>query len=227
MPFRIPRLRTLRPAWKLAERLLDSGGDPWVCIPSGEFAGSFGSGRRHHFAAYFEGESTVPARSVDEVCGFLAGCRYVRDPDLFREPDYWQHPLTFEQLRMGDCEDHALWAWRKLKELGHPAHLVVGSSDLLSEEPGQHAWVLFTAGGELFLFETTAGRRERMVRPLDEVRAAYRPHLSVDHDGAMFVYGGFVEFMAETRRRRKAAKARAKGGAPPVDPHTAGPPVDP
>lgn len=215
MPFRIPRLQNLRAAWQLSTRLMEGGGDPWSCEPGGEFARYFGSGRRHEFAEYFEGESTVPARSFDDLCDFLLGCRYVRDPDLFRERDYWQHPLTFEQTRRGDCEDHALWAWRKLKELGHPAHLVTGSGDLFREEPaGCHAWVIFAARDGLFLFETTAGDRARMVRPLDELRAVYRPHLSVDHDGVMFVYGGLADFVAEMRRRRK--EARARGGAPPA-----------
>jgi len=214
---RLPSIRRFRSAWRLSRRIV--GGDPWACVPSEDFAAYFGSGRRHEFTAYLEGESTIPARSVDDLRDFLAECRYVSDFDLFRERDHWQHPLTFEHLRKGDCEDHALWTWRKLKELGHPAHLMVGSSDLLREAPGQHAWVLFEGAGELFLFETTEKRRERMVRPLDELRAAYRPHLSVDHQGTMFVYGGFSEFTSEILRRMKQARAQgpeSPSGPPPA-----------
>jgi hypothetical protein len=218
MPFRLPRIKYLRPAWQLAGRLIDSGGDPWSCAPGGAFADQFGSGRRHDFAAYFEGESTVPTRSFDDVRDFLLGCEYVRDPDLFREPDYWQHPLTFEQIRKGDCEDHAIWAWRKLKELGIPAHLVTGTNDLFREDPTGHAFVIFATADGHFLLEATAKDRETMVRPLDDVRAAYRPHLSVDHDGTLFVYGGFAEFMMDVRRRRKEAK---RGGATPPAPDAA------
>src|SRR5205085_1473130 len=68
------------------------------------------------FAWYFEGQSAVTVGSVDDVCEWLLECEYVHDPELFHEPDFWQHPRTFERLRKGDCEDHALWAWRKLVE---------------------------------------------------------------------------------------------------------------
>jgi hypothetical protein len=84
----------------------------------------FGNGSRHDFAWYFQGDSSVHVSSIDDVQDWLLGCEYVSDPELFNEPDFWQHPRTFEQLRRGDCEDHALWAWRKLVELGHDAHLV-------------------------------------------------------------------------------------------------------
>jgi predicted transglutaminase-like cysteine proteinase len=29
-----------------------------------------------------------------------------------------EHPGAFERRRRGDCEDFALWAWRKLAEVG-------------------------------------------------------------------------------------------------------------
>jgi hypothetical protein len=45
---------------------------------------------------------------------------------LFGEADFWQHPSTFERLRTGDCEDFAVWAWRKLIELGYDVDLVAG-----------------------------------------------------------------------------------------------------
>src|SRR5690348_3236184 len=66
-------------------------------------------------------------------CGDLrmaADCEYVRDP--VHERDFWQHPKTFEQLRKGDCEDHALWAWRKLTELGISAYARRSSKRLSS-----------------------------------------------------------------------------------------------
>ncbi len=34
----------------------------------------------------------------------------------------------FRGKRRGDCKDHALWAWRKLNELGIAAELVCGQS---------------------------------------------------------------------------------------------------
>jgi len=69
------------------------------------------------------GQSTVCVNDIAAICEWLADCEYVRDP--VHERDFWQHPKTFEQLRKGDCEDHALWAWRKLTELGIPAEFYV------------------------------------------------------------------------------------------------------
>jgi hypothetical protein len=86
----------------------------------------FGDGARHGFDWVFEGESTVAVASLDDILDWLAGCQYETDATLFREADYWQHPHTFEQFRRGDCEDFALWTWRKLVELDIDADLVIG-----------------------------------------------------------------------------------------------------
>src|SRR5690348_9858416 len=113
-------------------------------------------------------------------CGDLrmaADCEYVRDP--VHERDYWQHPKTFEQLRKGDCEDHALWAWRKLTELGLPAEFYVGRWRTGKEaQPGFHAWVVFQDGGIQYLLEATGSSRETIVRRLDDVRGDYFPHFA-------------------------------------------------
>ena len=92
--------------------------DPWARSPAVLPTRAFGRGSVRDFRWYFERESEVPVRSIDEVCDWLLGCAYVSDRELFNESDFWQHPGTFERLRQGDCEDYALWAWRKLVELG-------------------------------------------------------------------------------------------------------------
>ena len=92
----------------------------------------------------WDGVSKVEVTDVASVCEWLAGCEYVGDENLFREDDFWQHPLTFEQLRRGDCEDHALWAWRKLAELGFRVEFFSGEwiGDG-SQAKGEHSWVVF------------------------------------------------------------------------------------
>ncbi len=92
--------------------------------------GAFGPGSERPFAQYFEGESSVRVASIEEIVAWLQTCEYVSDVELFRKRDVWQHPSAFEHLRRGDCEDFALWAWRKLGELGIDADFCVGRVDL-------------------------------------------------------------------------------------------------
>jgi hypothetical protein len=188
------RLRVIRPLYRLA-RCVEEADDPWRCIECDLPSQVLGTGSVHDFRWYLEGESAVPASSFEDVCSFLLGCTYVRDAELFRVPDFWQHPLTFEQIRKGDCEDHALWAWRRLRELGYRAHLVTGAGDREEVPRLGHAWVIFHAEGGVYLLETTAKARERMVHPLDALRHEYRPYVSVDERFRMFVYSGLEQYL--------------------------------
>lgn len=208
---RMQRLRLLRPVLRLAWRL-DEQTDPWECIEHPGAHQLLGSGARQDLSWYFSGESTVAVQRFEDICRFLLGCTYMSDPALFQEADFWQHPTTFEHIRKGDCEDHALWAWRKLRELGYPAHLVGGSCGLEGLDPNGHAWVVFSADGELMLLETTAKNREALVRPLSRVKQYYNPYVSVDHDLRMFVYTGFLHRLLE----RQAAKKRSREETPPA-----------
>lgn len=151
--------------------------------------------------------------SLDEIQDWLLQCEYARDEALFNESDFWQHPRTFEQLRRGDCEDHALWAWRKLVELGLEAELVSGTvlrggdGDGMPSR-GAHVWVLLRRGDETIVFETVAKTRERMLRPLASVRDRYRPEFGVDRKGHRFAFNGaiisFRETHADAGERRTA-----------------------
>src|SRR5262245_8607739 len=78
------------------------------------------------FRIYFAGASSLSIKTLNELCEWLLGCRYVDRQDVFENPELWQHPLQFERRRDGDCLCHALWAWRKLLELGYRAELLVG-----------------------------------------------------------------------------------------------------
>lgn len=202
------RFRLTRALVRLSLRTVEKPEDPWQCVELDAPWQLLGRGSIHDFPWYFEGESTVPTSSFKDVCSFLLGCAYAEDRDLFRVPDFWQHPLTFEQLRKGDCEDHALWAWRKLRELGYRAHLVTGRRSRDEGEAGGHAWVIFHGDGGLYLFETTAKGRERMVQPLDEVRHHFLPFFSVDEGFTIFLYDGFGQHLLNRRAAR---------GLPPLE----------
>ncbi|WP_420644879.1 hypothetical protein [Candidatus Leptofilum sp.] len=142
----------------------------------------FGAGSRRPFDHYLNGESQVKVQSLDDICRWLQACEYVQDRELFGQGDVWQHPGEFESRRQGDCEDHALWAWRKLKELNIPAEFVVGRTAfgdngnegrLLS-----HAWVSYEENGRTYLLETT--HKKQLIYPLEAVQTRYHPLFSVD-----------------------------------------------
>ena len=192
--------RILAPLSQLLLRYADVE-DPWERQNRAIAPSWFGRGSHRDFRWYFEGESGVRAASVDDICAWLLECTYLTDPALFNEADYWQHPQTFEQLRRGDCEDHALWAWRKLAELGIDAELVSGQRIVSAGESHSHAWVLFREGGVEFVLEAVSRSREVMVMPAADVRMNYRPHVGVNARFETTVFGGLLLTMQEKRQR--------------------------
>jgi hypothetical protein len=184
-------------AWLLARFLPVV--DPWTRMPGPSSVAWRRRGTRRDFGWYFEGKSKVRVDSLEDVQNWLDDCEYVSDELLFRERDFWQHPLTFEQLRRGDCEDFALWAWRKLLELDFAATFVSGRAlrreglrqRYLGRAGGGHAWVMFSRDDGEFVFEPTMGSRARAVLPLDAVRNLYVPELGVGPRRRGFVFGGY------------------------------------
>ena len=146
-------------------------------------ASVFGPGSQRPFAEYFEGESSVRVGSIDDIVAWLQTCEYVTDYELFHKRDLWLHPGTFEGLKRGDCEDFALWAWRKLAEIGIDAEFCVGRviCDDRPELDRQHAWVIYRVNGRAFLFEPAATTSSRMIRPLEDAMGEYVPHFAVNH----------------------------------------------
>jgi hypothetical protein len=138
----------------------------------------FGAGSRRPFAHYLNGESRVQVRSIDDICRWLQQCEYVSDTDQFNQRDVWQHPGEFETRKKGDCEDHALWAWRKLKELNIPAEFVVGRAEWGETSTGMHAWVSYQENGRTYIMETT--HKKQIVYPLETIQSRYHPWFSVD-----------------------------------------------
>lgn len=165
---------------------------------------AFGPGSRRQFGEYLEGESLVQVQSIDDIVTWLASCEYVTDVELFNEADRWQHPGAFEQLRRGDCEDFALWAWRKLAELGVDAEFYVGRivCDDDDERARQHAWVVYCVDGTDFLLEPAAQSPQRMIRPLADVMDEYVPHFAVNRQLGTCAFVGCILDSSRDRQRR-------------------------
>jgi hypothetical protein len=186
--------------------------DPWARDSIRVPVGVFGSGGRRDFGWFFEGESKVRVQSLADIQDWLSSCDYVSDTHLFQEPDFWQHPRTFEQLRRGDCEDFALWAWRKLVELDYDAEFVVGRT---IQEPhaaaripgGRHAWVMFREKERTYLFEPTQRDRMIAVQELHLVRHKYIPEFGVGRNRRTFPFAGYLLSIREQHEREGVGEA--------------------
>jgi hypothetical protein len=190
--------RHLSPVTRLAARLIGRE-SAWERVTMPVPASAFGPGSQHPFADYFEGESSVRVESIDDIVRWLQTCEYVTDLELFRERDFWQHPGIFERLRRGDCEDFALWAWRKLAEVGIDAEFCVGRviCEDRPEMDRQHAWVVYRVNETAFLFEPAARTPSRMIRPLVDAMGEYVPHFAVNHQ---FHTNAFVGCASDSHR---------------------------
>ena len=80
----------LVPAGPVGESFPAAPRDAWRSLPWGIPHELYGAGSTHPFGWYLEGESTVPAASLTDICAWLRGCEYRRDPELFNLPDFWQ-----------------------------------------------------------------------------------------------------------------------------------------
>ena len=174
--------------------------DPWSSSEVRIKPSHFGTGNRHRFGWYLDGTSIVTVRSVEEVCSWLLECEYRSDQDLFGEADFWQHPRTFERLRAGDCEDFALWGWRKLLELGFSdARFYVGR---IRGVEGAHAWAMFTDDRDHWLLEGTA-RDHPVLRGFASVRDRYEPWFSVGGELSSSVHDGYFQWLGERWGHRR------------------------
>lgn len=175
--------------------------DPWRRLAIRPPLHAFGPGARQDFGWYFQGESEVDVRQLDDVLGWLAQCEYTTDHEAYQVTDFWQHPRTFELMRRGDCEDFALWAWRKLVDLGFDAQFVVGYTIAGPEAGRRHAWVQFRDGDIEYLLEPCLKGAEHALRPLQEVRHAYCPEYGVDAQHQRFAFAGYAIARSRARMR--------------------------
>jgi len=148
----------------------------------------FGKGSKNRFEVYLKRDSTVEIKSVRAICEWLIGCEYVRDQDLFDYPDLWQHPVDFEASRQGDCEDHSLWAWRKLYDLGIEAEFIVGKIQHGDGSWGDHSWVVLTNGSEAHIMETTAKKMDQFFVTASMASGKYLPVYGINTNMQSFVY---------------------------------------
>jgi hypothetical protein len=125
-------------------------------------------GNTHPWNRYFNHPLMYYASTIQDVSSSLVTCRYRRDQETRSQRDFWEPPDEFERRRSGDCEDHALWAWRQLTELGYRARLVLGA---------RHAWVQIYVNGRCYLMEAT------FKRGLGPKPNHYRPAWSVERTG--------------------------------------------
>ena len=151
----------------------------------------YGAGSRRRFSWYLEGQMDTGIMHIEDMKIWLDRCTYMADTELFDQRDVWQHPITFERLRRGDCEDYSLWTWRKLVENGFEAEFCSGWAVHPGEEFHGHTWVIFQERGESYLFDPVSQCRTSMVQPLEEVADWYVPQVSVDQNLKQFVYGGY------------------------------------
>jgi hypothetical protein len=168
-------------------------GDPWQSSGVSVLYHRVSPGSRHNFDWYFEGGSDVQVNSVEDVVDWLRSCEYESDMSLFNERDFWQHPRTFERLRRGDCEDFALWSWRKLTEIGVEAKVYVGR--YAGSRTG-HAWVVFTKDGLDYLLDGVI-RDESIIRPLRECRNEFEPWFSISRSSGSVCHHGYMQWVKE------------------------------
>jgi len=106
-------------------------------------------GNTHPWNRYFNTPLKTKPQTLVEIESFLSRCKYLSDRKTRSQSDFWEPQDEFEKRRTGDCEDHAIWAWRHLHDLGFRARFVLGDCD------GWHAWVHIFVNGRVYLLEAT------------------------------------------------------------------------
>ncbi len=136
-------------------------------------------------AEYRHARSHVTCRTLEDVVSWLIGCEYVSDRDQFGVSDVWMHPADFELTRRGDCDDHALWAYSRLAQLGYQVRYVVGRAP----DGSGHAWVALRAPhGAWLLMETTQKTGVNASLDPDRTARPYLPEWSVDQNNIYHCY---------------------------------------
>jgi len=165
-----------KPVFMISE--LPGGEDKWV----GMHRRNAKLGNTHPWNRYFNKPLNTHPKTLADIETFLLSCKYVSDRKTRSQSDFWEPPDIFERRRTGDCEDHAIWAWRNLDELGYKVRLVLGKCKRW------HAWVHIFVNGRAYLFEAT---QKHKWFPYSQ---SYDAHWSVERVGkkkfAFFLHGG-------------------------------------
>lgn len=163
--------------------------DPWLRFDVEPPLRAFGPGAED-FRGYLTRSSRVACPTALAVAEWLQNCHYAEDIHLHDEHDHWVHPVTFELVRTGDCEDFSLWGWRKLVEADYDVEFVVGMRRLPGAAVGRHAWLVYRDGEGEYLLDGVERGLSRALRALDEVKAYYDPQVGVGRDARAFAFGG-------------------------------------
>jgi len=160
---------------------LPGGEDQWIGIRRRKAD----LGNTHPWNRYFNKPLNTHPKTLAEIETFLLSCKYLSDRKTRSQSDFWEPPDIFEQRKTGDCEDHAIWAWRHLDNLGYKARLVLGKCKKW------HAWVHILVNGRAYLLEAT---QKHKWFPFTE---SYDAHWSVERVGkkkfAFFLHAGSDE----------------------------------
>ena len=198
--------RILTPVIRRVARAL-SKDEQWERVTVSPSVAILAPGSHHEFDWYFEGQSAVAVVSLATIHAWLAGCTYADDLTQFGVRDYWQHPVEFERQRSGDCEDFALWAWRKLVELDYDADFVLGYS-AYGDSTARHAWIVFRRDGVEYVYEPTRKALSAAVQKLTTVSAHYTPEYGVGRDLVRHTYLGRLSVAFRDDDARDVGPAR-------------------
>lgn len=110
-------------------------------------------GNTHPWNRYFNKPLKTKPQTLAEIEAFLCKCKYLSDQKTRSQSDFWEPPDEFEKRKKGDCEDHAIWAWRHLHDLGYQTRFVLGNCG------NWHAWVHIFVNGRVYLLEATQKHR--------------------------------------------------------------------
>jgi hypothetical protein len=124
---------------------LPGGEDQWIGI----HRRNANLGNTHPWNRYFNKPLNTHPTTLSDIEAFLLSCKYRSDRITRSQSDFWEPPDIFKKRKTGDCEDHAIWAWRILDDLGYKARLVLG------KYKRWHAWVHIFTNGRAYLLEAT------------------------------------------------------------------------
>ncbi len=147
-------------------------------------------GNTHPWNRYFYKPLSTKPKNIYDIVRFLRGCKYISDRHTRSRNDFWEPPDIFEKRRTGDCEDHAIWAWRQLYDIGYRTRFVLGICGNC-----EHAWVHIFVNGRCYLLEST------QKHGWFPVISDYKPSWSVENGpGKKFL---FFEHQVTNQRNRE------------------------
>ena len=145
-------------------------------------------------------QSCVPASSIDDIVGWLGTCEYVSDDRSVPRARRLAGAVRFERRQRGDCEDFALWAWRKLIEIGVDAEFFVGRVDLRRRPADRAPARVGRLSRRPDALSVRAGRARSAAHDSAVVRREGRLRAALRRD-RRFVTSAFVGCILDSHRR--------------------------